>query len=65
MQPGTLSASLAAKLKPMSQEDLCDISKLLVLDLLTVTQKDMYSLWKHENMTEKVVQLGTELRWWW
>ena len=44
MRPGTLSASLAAKLKPISQEGLCVISKLLVLDLLTVTQKDMYGL---------------------
>ena len=25
----------------------------------------MYNLWKHEHMTQKVVHLGTELRWWW
>ena len=46
----------------VSQEDLL-IRKLLVLDVLT--QKDVYNLWKHDNMTEKLVQLGTELRWWW
>ena len=37
----------------MSQEDLF-IRKLLVLDLLA--QKDVYNLWKHDNMTEKLVQ---------
>ena len=46
--------------KPISQ-GLC-IRKLLVFDHFT--QKSS-NLWKHETMTEKVVELPTESRWWW
>ena len=63
---GILSSKLAhyhdpvfLSFKPISQ-GLC-IRKLLVLELLT---QKRFNLWKHENMTEKVVQLGTESRWW-
>ena len=46
---------LKPSFKPLSQDGF-RARKLLMLHLLT--QKVMYNLWKHENMTQKVVQLG-------